>query len=619
MKTPLNLKLFAAILVTALPVCSQAATYYVDAASGKDSNSGTSTSAAWKTIAKVNSRGYSAGDFILFKKGGVWREQLSVTRSGVSGNPITYGAYGSMGGAPMITGANLISASSWRPYNGSANIFVAPVTGLAKPDTGTSIQLYVDDTFYDVAHYPNDGFMLATKDSTNQTTLIDSALALDKSQIVGATLVAKSAPWAMTPAVISGYDSASHTITTATNIRYAMRTGYGYYLRNQLWMLDSAKEWYYDANAGLVYVWLPTGDKPSKHKIEITARNAAVSAGGKSDIVIRDLVLNKASGSAVTISSSKNIVLDRLTVSNASIGVNVVGMTGSTVSNSSIKNMLNEGIHMSGTQNTITGNLVSNVGVIGITPDTTPNSIYVVGGSSYTTISNNNVSYSGYNGINFNGSYNTVSHNVVDQSCIMLDDCSGIYTWAGDINNTELGNVVDSNTVSNSIGNMSGTTFTYTQAEGIYIDDLRHDVRVTNNVVTNTDYGIFLHNNYNDTVSNNHIYGARMNGIRIAEDSNAGKSGFVRNNVVTNNAFETVNTYTPTSYTSYLGLTDSFGSYDKNIYCHPSAVSAITRKNADQGVEQFLLADWQKKTGQDLNSSEVIGACPQQLKKQSSR
>ena len=84
-----------------------AATYYVDATNGNDDNSGTAQATAWKTISKVNSSSFNPGDSILFKRGDFWREQLNVPSSGSSGNPITFGAYGT-GNKPVISGADLI-------------------------------------------------------------------------------------------------------------------------------------------------------------------------------------------------------------------------------------------------------------------------------------------------------------------------------------------------------------------------------------------------------------------------------------------------------------------------------------------------------------------------------
>src|SRR3990170_3505599 len=87
------------------------AIYYVDQTSGNDSNSGTSTGSPWKTISKVNSASLSSGDYILFKRGEVWRVgEIVVPSSGSVGNPITFGAYGT-GANPVINGANIFS--SW--------------------------------------------------------------------------------------------------------------------------------------------------------------------------------------------------------------------------------------------------------------------------------------------------------------------------------------------------------------------------------------------------------------------------------------------------------------------------------------------------------------------------
>jgi len=82
-------------------------TYYVDSANGNDSNTGTSASAAWQHISKVESfitsPGLNPGDGVLFKGGDTWDEKFDV--SGVTGSatsPIVFSSYGS--GRPVIDG-----------------------------------------------------------------------------------------------------------------------------------------------------------------------------------------------------------------------------------------------------------------------------------------------------------------------------------------------------------------------------------------------------------------------------------------------------------------------------------------------------------------------------------
>jgi hypothetical protein len=88
-----RVKLFFSIVgLCAIAASSWAATFYVDAAGGVDTNDGLSPATAWKTVAKVNGSTFAAGDQILFKRGGVWNESLVPPSSGASGNPIVFDA-----------------------------------------------------------------------------------------------------------------------------------------------------------------------------------------------------------------------------------------------------------------------------------------------------------------------------------------------------------------------------------------------------------------------------------------------------------------------------------------------------------------------------------------------
>ena len=104
----------AAVTIMSAPAGTSSGTgapgtaYYVDASAGNDSNNGQSPTTAWRTIAKVNASSFSAGDQVLFERGEVWREQLTVSSSGSAGKPITFGAYGS-GPAPAIAGSDAIT------------------------------------------------------------------------------------------------------------------------------------------------------------------------------------------------------------------------------------------------------------------------------------------------------------------------------------------------------------------------------------------------------------------------------------------------------------------------------------------------------------------------------
>jgi hypothetical protein len=79
-------------------------TYYVSNSSGNDAQNGTTSSSAWKTLAKVNSMAFQPGDTILFKRGDIWTKQnLKITSNGQAGQPITFGNFGS-GDLPKFDG-----------------------------------------------------------------------------------------------------------------------------------------------------------------------------------------------------------------------------------------------------------------------------------------------------------------------------------------------------------------------------------------------------------------------------------------------------------------------------------------------------------------------------------
>lgn len=88
-------------------------TYYVST-TGSDSAAGTSTATAWKTIGKVNSIAFKAGDQILFKGGSTFTGMiyLDALDKGTTSAPIVVGSYGT--GRATINGG---SGSAFYGYN----------------------------------------------------------------------------------------------------------------------------------------------------------------------------------------------------------------------------------------------------------------------------------------------------------------------------------------------------------------------------------------------------------------------------------------------------------------------------------------------------------------------
>ncbi|HUD02809.1 MAG TPA: choice-of-anchor Q domain-containing protein, partial [Candidatus Paceibacterota bacterium] len=203
---------FLLILFFLAPGLAFAATYYVDS-SITDTNVGSATpdctnydpiaftcsggsASAYKTVADINAfSALAPGDSVLFRKGQIWREMLTVPSSGSAGNIITFGSYGS-GAKPIITGSDL--ATGWSAYstsgnygdtNGSANgteytgnVYWHQIT-VGVTGTVSQIQLYVGASapagHYHVALYTDNsnqpGSLVANSTSIEKTTLTTNA------------------------------------------------------------------------------------------------------------------------------------------------------------------------------------------------------------------------------------------------------------------------------------------------------------------------------------------------------------------------------------------------------------------------------------------------------------
>src|SRR3954464_8832936 len=89
------------ILISALFSIQAAATnYYFSSTDGDDSRTSAqaqNSSTPWRTIDKLNSffSSLQPGDVVLFKRGDVFYGSLSIKKSGSSGSPIMFDAYGS--------------------------------------------------------------------------------------------------------------------------------------------------------------------------------------------------------------------------------------------------------------------------------------------------------------------------------------------------------------------------------------------------------------------------------------------------------------------------------------------------------------------------------------------
>jgi hypothetical protein len=119
-------------------------TYYVDAVSGNDSNSGISTTSPWRTINKANTLNLNPGDRLLFKGGQTFSGnlQLGAEDAGLATNPVNVGSYGS-GRATISAG----TGTGVRIYNvGGIAVSSLAVSGAGRSagNTASGVMIYTD-------------------------------------------------------------------------------------------------------------------------------------------------------------------------------------------------------------------------------------------------------------------------------------------------------------------------------------------------------------------------------------------------------------------------------------------------------------------------------------------
>lgn len=145
-RTALLLPIFIVVFLDFFVQRVSAATYYVSSSSGNDTNTGLSTSTPWKTVAKVNAAALVAGDSVVFKKGDVWRERLTLMKSGTQGSPITYTSYGT-GSNPVLDGSGTSLWVGLTDYYSSASLQWFVIDGLEIRFFQTGIHLEKSKNF----------------------------------------------------------------------------------------------------------------------------------------------------------------------------------------------------------------------------------------------------------------------------------------------------------------------------------------------------------------------------------------------------------------------------------------------------------------------------------------
>ena len=382
----------AASVLLAVGIAGAHADAYVSP-SGNDSNPGT-LAEPYRTIQKCATTITSGTCWIL---AGDYQETVT-PNSGITIAPYENQKV-TVDGTEPVTG--------WTLYSG--NIYRAQVA-LSSGDTN---QIFVNGRMMTEARWPKSNDLFHTVWATAQSgttdgTLVDSNL--PNINWVGAHVHfwSGSDPWDPQTGVITASQPGQLTFTDdgASFPPYIVAQPGGYYfLFGVLGALTDPGEWYYDSNAGYLYLYAPGATNPNDLTVSAKVRAYGFDLSGQSNVTIRGLRLF-----ATTINTDNNSTSDRIDgiiATYLSHFTTLPDPPGSAPHSYWYDHLDDSGIILNGTGNTLENSTISYSAGNGVT---------VYGANM--TVENNLIHHVDYmanydSGIAVEGTGNVITHNTI--------------------------------------------------------------------------------------------------------------------------------------------------------------------------------------------------------------
>jgi len=530
-----------------------------------DANDG-SEGSPWATLDKiskmnglVNRDGVKAKNVVRLQCGGEWREQLTLTPAMVADPKVdrvevsTWGLCSS--NLPRINAGVRLEAGRWQRESG--NVYAYRFKDGELPGEVTQLFIRNGANFVQMqeARHPNNGLLTIGGDpgdwnatpprapESHQDVLkvaaADHAVILTHGvdALKGAHVHLRSAQFEFEDRAVLAYaaDGAGggtlqfgsiqpDHAPVALNTAYGATYGFGYMLTGKAWMIDQPSEWAYDRDTQTLRFSPPAGVDPNTLVIEGAVRDHGIKVSGVK-VNLSKLAVRLARTDGVSINAATGSLLQNLDVAysgEAGMSLDMLGGSSTDVTFRANK------IAFSRAAGLVTNSARSGVVIDGNTVSDTGNYLEPHGAGSGIAVSangyersvirNNNVLRSAHHGIVFSNvalpessqltgtqRLTQVVGNTVDSYCERLDDCGGIYTYAGNhiyeqTDETgkllDRGSLLEGNVVKNGVGSIEGTPSTQpTGVTGIYLDDYTTNITVSKNVITTSPNGLVLHNN----------------------------------------------------------------------------------------------------------------------------
>ncbi|WP_082879662.1 right-handed parallel beta-helix repeat-containing protein [Methylomonas methanica] len=525
-------KSFSIIALICFSTTSMALDYYV-APSGNDQSSGlsldaTSTSGPFQTL-------YRAQQAIRdLKKNGQFNESVTVhiqpgtytlqrilefdiRDSGFADREIRW--QGENGAVEISGGITLQTCTE-----GENKIWNCPTANLALDDIKYSdtnrkkgsipgFELFVNQHRLQLARWPDSGWA-HIKIPMDEKTKFSSfeQLPLLQNEVSRAQIhIFASNDWYDQYLPVLAIDQNSNQITLSAETTFPLASGRRFYLQNILSELNSSGEWFYDKPKARI-LFIPP-DKVIPENIIVSSLQKLVSLKAAKNISFHNLIFRHSTETAISISNSSDITLNKLEVNNVGArAIEAVDSNNIIIANSQIYETGEGGILLTGgNRNTLqsSNNLAINNHIhhFGTTILTYSPAIRLggVGGSA----KHNMVEYAAGTGIILDGNDHLLEKNEVSHVCDQSSDCGAIYMgkdW------TQRGNIIRNNSIHNIFGyglesvDLSKNFFKYSAhgARGVYLDDAISGFTIMGNIFNNAgEMAIQLGGGRDNNIENN--------------------------------------------------------------------------------------------------------------------
>jgi|GEM_PF-4511512 len=646
-----------ALLALAKASLSHAALYYVNPDSGNDTkHAGTNATAPWKTLAKARDA-LEPGDTLHLASAKTFTEAL-VLSTGVS-----YTTYG--GSEPArISGLRRVDIASTTWTKDAA--YPIYTTKLARDVAPTGVsQVFMGGDRLIRARTPNAGrgdfksvsssqFARVTADGDHLTLNLNPKIVPAGEEVRGATAMIRLrgsdlgeydvADWKPGSFSSLAVKAVSFTEDWYIAHEYTIPAGHGYWLENKRWMLDSAREWHYDAGTRELSLWAPNGLSPQGQNVTIATMPNGIVGKAVGNVTVNNILVMDTASDGISLVASRNVTLSQVTVLRAGRrGIAMAGSANCTITGATVDGSAADGIWL-GFWSTFTPHMPPAHIRRSVNIDILDSKIINSGLRGYAQaavrlgeggrFANNTVQNTPYIGVSAPLN-NTIEDNLIVNSCSGYEDCGGIYVLQPPDDPAKLAKaspttpvtrikmpnniVIRHNIVDGGTGSPDGVPEGQgTDTRGIYLDDYVNGVKVQGNYVSGMKHGYMLHTAFNNEVSDNLAIRNRSNNFFMQEHAvpdlnpqnaqNAQKTwanGEMRQNTFARNAMvasrdaasakRAIPNILHIAHGSG-GKTQQFGTYLQNQYAtlNPNAANILAYNyGADQkGKEDMSLATW---------------------------